>query len=93
MCQMKKVGKVHTTIMQHDDTVTVCYHETDVVKFDKKSIILNAGKWFTKTTKTRMNQTAKQFGLDYFVFPYKGSWRVLINGAIVPFTNNMIITR
>lgn len=77
MTQMQRVGKTATTISKGADGVTrVTYHSTNVVSFNEQYILLDTGGWQTYMTKTRMNQTANQFGLCFTVHQHKGEWNV-----------------
>ena len=63
------------------DVRTVRYHSTDVVvashdRNDNLHIILNTGGWFTVTTKTRMNQTFRQWKLPIGVFQKNFNWYI-----------------
>jgi len=72
----------------------VKYYDTEIVSFDDKTITLNSGGWFTLTTKNRMNQTASQFGLDYYVFQKDGEWFVNFkNGVVASYHDGMVIKR
>lgn len=61
------------------------YHDTEVVLFDADTIILDHGGWRTSTTKTRMNQTATQYGLGFRVFQKDFDWFVSYRGLTVKF--------
>ena len=90
MPQIHTVGRTATTITHNASDTIVTYHSTQVVRFNKKRIILNTGNWFTATTKNRMNQTASQFCLPYVVFQRKGQWFVEWQGNRIPFTSSII---
>ena len=76
MGQTHTVGKVATSIRTEDGKTRVRYHATDVVAFDNDEIILDTGGWWTTTTKTRMNQASRQFGLGFSVFQRDWAWFV-----------------
>jgi hypothetical protein len=77
MGTMQKIGKTATSIRTNGKGVTsVRYHSTDVASFNDRWILLNTGGWWTATTKSRMNQTANQFGLGFAVFQVRGTWTV-----------------
>lgn len=81
MGQTQKVRGVATFIRtEYGDTI-VRYHQTDVVRFNTREIILNTGGWNTRTTVTRMNQASNQFGLGYNVSIRKGHLYVTSGGA------------
>ena len=75
------IGKHRTTIKTDDNDFTIVkYHQTDVVKFDETSIILNTGGWTTNTTKNRMNQTSQKFDLGFSVFQKNWEWFLEYDG-------------
>lgn len=76
MTQIRRVSGVATSIRQEDGYTKVRYHNTDVVCFNDKHIILDSGGWQTATTKTRMNQASNQFNLGFHVYQEKGEWYV-----------------
>ena len=80
MTQLTKIGKVHTTVSEHDGVTSVTYHETIVVEFTDDMVWLDTGGWYTATTKTRMNQASNQFGLGFHVYQSKGKWYVVTPG-------------
>ncbi len=61
----------------------VFYHATPVVEWDARKITLNTDGWKTSTTKNRMNQTARHYGLPFAVFQKKGAWFVSFRGNMV----------
>ena len=86
MAQLSQVGRVSTTIHTNDQGQTqIIYHSTPVVTFNHKVIILNHGGWMTLTTKTRMNQTSKQFNLGFTVFQKDWNWFVDYAEKTIPF--------
>ena len=93
MSQTKTIGHHATSISTYKDMVTVTYHNTEVVKFDKDDIILNTGEYFTNTTKVRMNQASNQYNLGYRVFQVCFKWFVWYNKRSIPFENNSITLR
>ncbi|MCP3678552.1 MAG: hypothetical protein GY721_13510 [Deltaproteobacteria bacterium] len=93
MGQTAKVRGVATSIRTADKVTSIRYHNTDVVEFSDKEIILNSGGWQTATTKTRMNQAANQFDLGYTVYQTKGEWFVGYKGKDLKFTDKMILER
>lgn len=93
MAQLTQVKGRATAIYQSDGYTVVRYHATEVVKFNNREIILNSGGYYTLTTKTQMNQTANQFGLDFQVKQKDFQWRVLFNGKTLPFSNGMKLKR
>lgn len=74
--------------------IEIIYHQTAVVTYNFEQIILNTGGWWTRSTKTRMNQASEALGLGFRVFQKKGDWFVDYKGNIQPFDNDSItITR
>lgn len=68
----------------------VIYHETAVVTYDFEQIILNTGGWWTRSTKTRMNQASEALGLGFRVFQKAGDWFVDYKDNVQPFQNDTI---
>jgi hypothetical protein len=88
-----------TTIHTDGDTVNVVHHSTKIIEHDlvKKTIKLNNGGWFSKTTKDRMNAYFNESNLsDFGIFQKKGNWFVLTpkndHKNALPFKNGMIIS-
>jgi hypothetical protein len=90
MANMYQIGKTATTISQRDGKTIITYHSTDVVTFDAKEIVLNADRWFTQTTKTRMNQTSNVFQLGYMVYQKAGEWFCAHKGHDIPFDQDIL---
>lgn len=88
MGQTHTVGKVATTISQVGGMMQVVYHQTAVVRWDHSQIILDHGGWQTTTTKTRMNQAANQYDLDYYVYQKNFTWYVHYKGQDIAFQGN-----
>ncbi len=68
----------------------IIYHETAVVTFDPEQIILNTGGWWTRSTKTRMNQVSEYYSLGFRVFQKAGEWFVDYRANIQPFTKDIL---
>ena len=83
--------KKHATTEFNDNGINyVVYHKTAVVKFNRDKIILNSGGWETPTTKDRMNATAHENGLCYYVYQKDFVWYVVLdNKKCYPFEDNM----
>jgi len=83
MSQQYKIGKHATKVTKDGTTSTVRYHYTDVVKVNWNTgiITLNTGGWDTATTKLRMNQASREWGLGYHVYQHKGDWFVSADGV------------
>ena len=93
MAQMQTVGTHKTNIVILEGLTSVVYHNTAVVQFNDKEIILNSGGWETATTKTRMNQASRQYSLGFDVYQVDFSWYVNYKGETIPFTDGMILKR
>jgi len=94
MSKSDTVGNHKTVIYQNDQHMTaIRYHATEVVQFDQNLIILDSGGWKSVTTKLRMNQTSKQFGIGFSVYQKNFEWFVDYNGQKLEFYDGMIITR
>lgn len=85
MSQLWKVGKHKTRIRDEEGYKKVKYWNTDVVAFKTGHIKLKTGGWFTPTTKTRMNQASRQYGLGFDVFQKKHQWYVTHRGKTLRF--------
>lgn len=90
MPQTQRVSGVATSIRGEEGRTIIRYHNTDVVSFNDKDVILNTGGWKTATTKTRMNQASNQFGLGYQVSQKKGDWFVDYKGQTIPFDSDSL---
>ena len=55
-------------------------YSTTIVSLNADAIILRTGGWKTATTKARMNQIAKEFGMHFLVSQRDHDWYVLYNG-------------
>jgi hypothetical protein len=93
MAQLHRIGKTATRIRHDDGTTSVYYHDTPVVKFTNKNITLRSGGWYTKTTKTRMNQVSNQYGLGYYVRQKDYEWLVGYRGKERKFREGMKLRR
>lgn len=101
MAQQSRIGTVATTVTGSRGNLCVTYHQTRVVEVIDGNIVLNSGGWRTATTKTRMNQTARQFGLNFTVYQSKHNWYVCAwlegtepfkNGKVQDFTDGMVVS-
>lgn len=79
MSQTSRLGKTATSVRTENGWTIVRYHDTDVVSFNEKEIILRTGGWRTTTTKLRMNQASNQFGLGYQVWQKDFQWYISFN--------------
>lgn len=91
--QTKEVRGVGTSIRVENGTTIIRYHDTDVVKFNDRTIQLDTGGWKTATTKLRMNQAANQFNLRYHVSQYRGEWYVEFRNSdrIISFDDDTLL--
>lgn len=76
MPRMDKLSTYRTTWTQDGDNIVVCYVRTNIVKADADTVTLDSGGWQTVTTKRKMTQAARQFGLGFTVFQQRGEWFV-----------------
>lgn len=83
-------GKVATRVEVTDTSVKIFYHATAIVEIRKNSVTLNNGGWATVTTKRRMNQAAKFFGLAFRVFQRNFQWFAMFAGQTIPFNGNLL---
>lgn len=90
---MNEIGKHKTNVFDGDHFTYVTYHQTHVVKFNSKVIILNSNGWNTKTTKLRMNQTSNQYNLGFSVYQDRRQWYVTWKGVTLHFSDNMELIR
>jgi hypothetical protein len=93
MAQQNRIGSHKTYVRSDGNAIIVRYHYTDVVKFTPKTITLNTGGWETSTTKTRMNQASRQYGLGYTVYQKDYDWFVRYKGKTMKFKGNKISFR
>jgi hypothetical protein len=93
MANQHRIGKHATSITKGGDILKVKYHNTNVVTVNRLTgeVILDTGGWETVTTKTRMNQTARQFGFGFHVYQKDFDWFVgLPTGDTIPFDGNIV---
>jgi hypothetical protein len=94
MAQTSKIGRHMTKIFDDKDGYTnIQYHDTVIVSFNPFGIILDSNGYRTQTTKTRMNQTASQFDLDFYVYQQDGKWYVNQGIKTVEFVDGMRLIR
>ena len=93
MTKINQVGTVATAVLTEGGFTRVVYHNTEVVKFNQDKIILDADRYYTATTKRRMNQASNQFNLGFQVYQSGGEWYVDYNGDTLEFSNGMELTR
>ena len=90
MSQQNQIGTHKTKVFTENGVTFVKYHDTKVVAFSDKSIMLDTGDWFTPTTKTRMNQTSNAFGLGYRVYQKNYDWYVDYDGKTYRFAGRSL---
>ena len=93
MAQTRKVAGRATSIRTEDSFTNVRYHNTDVVSFNDRCIVLRSGGWHSATTKLRMNQTSNQFGLGFNVRQKSFGWFVDFKESSYPFEDGMALLR
>lgn len=76
MSRHNEIGRTATKVWRDGDEVFVLYHQTVVVQFNRRRIILRNGGWHTKTTMLRWNQASHQFGLGFSAYAKRGKWYV-----------------
>ena len=74
---------VATTITTGPDgAVSVRYHRTDVATLHPDgSATLRTGGWRTVTTKRRINQALRYFGIPALVYQHRHEWYVAAHGG------------
>lgn len=96
-----KLSPYATAIADNHSALSITYHRTMIVFYDKATgiITLRSGGWQTFTTKRKMNQAAQQFGLAFSVHQRKGDWYVdrwnggAWAGLDIPFEDGMSFPR
>ena len=83
----------HNTYLNTGTFTIVRLYETDIVMFNEKQIVLNAGNWKTRLTKKRMNQVSEDCNLGYTVFQRDGQWFVEHNGFEKTFDKAIVLER
>ena len=84
------IGTHKTSVRENNNGATVIrYHNTNVVTIDQDRmyVTLQTDGHYTNTTKKRMNQASKQFGLGFKVFQKNFDWYIRI-GDKVHYINN-----
>lgn len=90
---IKLKNKVATSIRQEGDDTVIRYHDTDIVRFNNDEIVLKTSGWYTVTTKRRMNQASKEFGLGFTVYQSDGEWFIEQKGNTRNFIDGEIFKR
>jgi len=76
-----------------DGTVSVRYHRTDVaIRHPDGSVTLRTGGWLSVTTKRRINQALRYFGIAARVYQHRHEWYVAAYGTVaIEFEDGMRI--
>jgi hypothetical protein len=90
MGQQHTIGKGNTTVKSTPDSLSVVFHNTEVVRRTGNTIRLDTGGFRSATTKTRMNQTANQYGLPFSVYQKQYNWFVDVNGTTLKFDEQVL---
>lgn len=67
------------------------YHSTKVAIFKDGKLTLNSGGYRTVTTKRRINQAFKMFGIDAYLYQKGNVWYVDKDGKTLEFFNGMTV--
>ena len=89
MTNQNIIGTHKTKVYADGGYTRVKYHSTDVVTFKDDVINLDTGGWESVTTKVRMNQASRQFGLGFSVYQRNYKWFVDFKGETIEFKNGM----
>ena len=81
-----RLSSYRTSIVAKDGITTIRYADTDIVRFDNNTIVLDTGGYGTVTTKKKMNQASQQFNLGYKVFQKDHQWYVTFDGYTTKWT-------
>lgn len=89
---LNELGGVGTSTRHDNGWQTVRYHDTDVFKYNPstKTLILNNGGWMTNTTKKRMNQAMKEYGIEGDVYQKNYEWFLRLNGQVYDFKQDTL---
>lgn len=68
MPQMNRLSSYATTVAGDGAAMRVTYHSTVIVEWNADSITLRTGGWDTVTTRRKMEQASRQFGLGFSVY-------------------------
>lgn len=94
MPRMDKLSTYCTTIATFGDMTCVTYHSTQIVGFDSREIVLRTGGWDSVTTRRKMNQASRQFGLGFSVYRKDGTSYVdTPDGRTIPLTDEVVMAR
>jgi hypothetical protein len=91
---MNKLSKYATTIAGDGQTTHVTYHSTVIVEWDNSTVTLRTGGWDTVTTRRKMNQASRQFGLGFQVYAKDfASYVILPDGSTIDLERKMTFAR
>ena len=76
MPRMDKLSTYRTTWFDNGDHGGVTYIQTNIVYWRDGFVTLDSGGWETVTTKRKMNQASRQFGLGFSVYQRDYIWFV-----------------
>lgn len=85
------VNSYKTRVLNDEIGTRVFFHDTPVVSFNDRSILLNTGGWRTRSTKVRMNQASQEFALGFRVFQKKNDWFVGYRNNTFSFVSDELI--
>ena len=84
-----------TTVMTMDGVFYMDYHSTRVASYAQKNgrVSLDTGGWKTATTKKRMNQFSRLFGLGFEVYQKDFEWFVSFpdDRETIPFDGDKVV--
>lgn len=77
-----RVGKQsHISLTNDAEWETIVkYHHTNIVNYNKETIMLDYGNWPSVSTKANMNRASCQFNLGYEVHSKDFDWYALYKG-------------
>jgi len=86
------MSKNNTKTTNNGSWTTITLHQTDIVKYNDSTIVLNSGGYRTATTKRRMNQVLQSINSRAKVFQHQNKWYVSDRtGGIQDFQDGMAI--
>ncbi len=93
MTHMDKLSGYKTNVMATNGHISVVYHSTLIVEATPTEITLDTGGWRTVTTKRKMNQAARQFGLGYRVEQKNFKWFVRAGDRLFTLDRTLTFSR
>ncbi len=91
--EAEMITKHNTTISEGTTISEVRFHETPIVVSTPERIVLHSGGWRTLSTKMRMNQASREFGLNFQVWQKNFKWYVDFKGKTLVFEDGMELIR